>query len=386
MAYPRYFRKEDDLSKFVETIPTLTPREMFEKLNGLGYKAQDEARRAVCLQAYRHVRRIKKIYMSGSDRAELPPKSNLLLMGPTGCGKTFLIELLFHEVLKLPTAIIDITGFTETGYVGRDVITILTSLIKSANDDPARASIGVVCIDEFDKLASTQNVARFEGQGTTKDVAGYGVQKELLKLLSSTSVDVPLEYNNTYYSSHVRMTTDDMTFIACGAFSGFKGLVSCEQPRMGFTDTLDAVTFDEIAYQLTADEINNIGNFQSYGFLPELVARFSRVVSLLPLDRRTLKQILIDNAIPRFVNEFRNEGIVLKIDDSVLEFIVDRAIERRVGARGLEMELTRIIERAAFDYFGRGMGEIRVSLRDGAPVLAADVVTGGHARSNGSAD
>jgi ATP-dependent Clp protease ATP-binding subunit ClpX len=177
-----------------------------------------------------------------------------------------------------------------------------------------------------------------------------------------------------------------MTFIACGAFSGFKGLVSCEQPRMGFTDTIDAVAIDEIAYQLSADEINNIGNFQTYGFLPELVARFSRVVALQPLDRRTLKQILIDNAIPRFVNEFRNEGIVLKVDDSVLDHIVDRAIERRVGARGLEMEVTRVIERAAFDYFGRGMGELRVVMRDGQPHLVADIVTG-HARSSsGSAD
>jgi ATP-dependent Clp protease ATP-binding subunit ClpX len=376
MAYPRYFRKEDDLSKFVESLPMLTPREMFHKLSALGYKAQDEARRAICLMAYRHIRRIKKIYAHGTDRAELPPKSNILMMGPTGCGKTFLIELLFHEILKLPTVIIDITGFTETGYVGRDVITILTSLIKAANDDPVRAGIGVVCIDEFDKLASTQNVARFEGQGTTKDVAGYGVQKELLKLLSSTSVDVPLEYNNTYYSSHVRMSTDDMAFIACGAFSGFKGLVSMEEPKIGYRPGAENGEWhDDIAYELQGDEINNITNFQLYGFLPELIARFARVVALPPLDRRTLRRILEDNAVPRFVNEFRHEGLVLKIEDAVLDLIVNRALERRVGARGLEMEVTRIVESAAFENFGRGMGEVRVTLKNGEPVVVPTLIT-----------
>lgn len=375
MAYPKYVRKEEEFYKFIESLPMPSPKDMFDRLTELGYKSQEEARRAVCLLAYRHLRRIKKVHLEGVERRKIPPKSNILLMGPTGCGKTFLVELLFREILKLPTVIIDITGFTETGYVGRDVITILTSLIKAANDDPMKASVGIVCIDEFDKLASTQNVARFEGQGTTKDVAGYGVQKELLKLLSSSIVDVPLEYNNTYYSSYVRMATDDITFIACGAFSGFKGMVASDDPRIGFRRQ-DAEEWDEIAYYLREEEINNIYNFQSYGFLPELAARFSRVCALAPLSRSTLRQILSENVLPRFVNEFRAEGLALKVDDAVLDRIVDRAVERRTGARALEAELTRLLEKAAFDNFGRGMGEVRMRVKDGEVKVEAETIGG----------
>lgn len=372
MANPRYLRKEDDLARFVDAIPALTPREMYDRLGELGYKSQEEARRAVCLHAYRHLRRIKQIHVDRVDRHLLPPKTNVLMMGPTGCGKTFMVELLFREVLRLPTIIVDITGFTETGYVGRDVITILTSLIKAAGEDPARASVGVVCVDEFDKLASTQNVARFEGQGTTKDVAGYGVQKELLKLLSSSVVEVPLEYNNTYYSSHVRMLTDDVMFIACGAFSGFKGLASADRPRIGYSGA-GGTAVDDVAYELEAGEIGDISNFQNYGFLPELIARFSRVVALSPLRRETLRSILVDNALPRYVSEFRGEGLVLKLEEAVIDRIVNRAVERRVGARGLEMELATVLEKAAFDNFGRGGGEVRVAVRDGKIEIAADI-------------
>lgn len=374
MATPRYLRKEDEMARFVEAIPALTPREMYDRLEELGYKSQEEARRAVCLHAYRHLRRIKQIHVDRVERHLLPPKANVLMMGPTGCGKTFLVELLFREVLRLPTIIIDITGFTETGYVGRDVITILTSLIKAAGDDPGRASVGVVCVDEFDKLASSQNVARFEGQGTTKDVAGYGVQKELLKLLSSSVVEVPLEYNNTYYSSHVRMLTDDMMFIACGAFSGFKGLASADRPRIGYSGVAGKPV-DEVAYELEAGEINDIANFSNYGFLPELIARFSRVVALPPLRRETLCSILVDNTLPRYVAEFRAEGLVLKLEDAVIERIVDRAVERRVGARGLEMELGRVLEQAAFENFGRGAGEVRVAVREGRIEVDSEIAT-----------
>jgi ATP-dependent Clp protease ATP-binding subunit ClpX len=367
VAYPRYYRKEDELSRFVDALPMLTPLEMFDRLGELGYKSQEEARRAVCLLAYRHLRRIKRIHAGRVRREELPPKSNLLLMGPTGCGKTFLVELLFREVLRLPTVIIDITGFSETGYVGRDVITILTSLIKAAGDDPMRASVGVVGLDEFDKLASGQNTARFEGQGTTKDIAGYGVQKELLKLLSASAVDVPLEYNNTYYSSHVRMATDDIAFVACGSFSGFKGLNSRDRPRIGYRPPGEGAP-EEIAYRLDGEEIDDVGQFQAYGFLPELIARFTRVVALEPLDRPTMLRILSENALPRFLAEFESEGLALEVEEAVLDHIVERSLERRVGARGLEVEMTRIVEGAAFEHFGRGAGRIRIRIEGGRPV------------------
>ena len=199
----------------------LSPREIYRRLEELGYRGQNEARRAVSLMAYRHVRRIKRIYVDGVKREHLLPKSNTLLIGPTGCGKTFLVELLFQQILHLPTVIIDITTYSETGYVGQDPSTILTRLLHAADDNPLLAAIGIVCLDEFDKIASGQNNAVFAGAGTTKDVTGLGVQRELLKMLEASEVVVPLELTHSSYSDNVLLSTADVAFIAAGAFSGF---------------------------------------------------------------------------------------------------------------------------------------------------------------------
>jgi ATP-dependent Clp protease ATP-binding subunit ClpX len=335
-----------------------------------GYKGQVAARRALSLMAYRHVRRLRAIYLENVPREKLPPKTNSLLMGPTGCGKTYLVELLFRDILRLPTVIIDITGFSETGYVGRDAVTILTSLIHAAGGNPARASLGVVCLDEFDKLATGPNVARFSGEGTTKDVSGYGVQRELLKQLTAGVLDVPVDYSVSYASRYVRMRVDDITYIACGAFSGFKGIRSTgyDGSEIGFRGT-PGEREDEVAYRLEEEEVNDTISFLQYGFIPELIARFGRIVALEPLSREVLKDILRDNVIPQFVREFRNEHLVLKVHESVLDHVVDRALERRTGARGLHAQLTRILEEAAFHSFGREVGEVRLRMRNGKPVV-----------------
>ncbi len=170
---------QDQFSRFVRDLEPLPPVEAYRAIEARGYRGQEAARRALCLMAYRHVRRIRRIYVEGLPREALPPKANHLLLGPTGCGKTFLVELLFREVLKLPTVVVDITTFSETGYVGNDVGTILTRLVHAAGGSPLLASVGVVCLDEFDKIASGQNNAVFAGAGTTKDVTGLGVQREL---------------------------------------------------------------------------------------------------------------------------------------------------------------------------------------------------------------
>ncbi|MBI2194353.1 MAG: AAA family ATPase [Planctomycetes bacterium] len=358
----------EDARRFFESLPVYTPRQIFQKLNDLGYKGQEEARRAISLMAYRHIRRIRRIHIEGVSRSLLPPKSNVLLMGPTGCGKTFLVELLFNDVLRLPTAMIDISGYSETGYVGDDVKTILTRLIHAAGGNPIIASVGVVCLDEFDKLASSQNTARFDGQGTTKDVSGLGVQKELLRMLEAATVDVPTDYNNTIYSDRVRIFTGDVPFIACGAFSGFKNtaLVRSGTPFIGFRGTRDPADRERIAVALEAAEINNIENFHCYGFLPELVARFTRVVALQPLDRSTLKSILVDNVIRSFKHEFQSEGLELQVEAKVLNHIVDLSLDRQTGARGLNALLTQYIERAAYDQFGDGKNDaIRLCMRRG---------------------
>ncbi len=356
--------------KFVRELACPSPQAMFQALHELGYRGQNHARRALCLMAYRHVKRIKRIYVDGVDRAELPRKSNFLFVGPTGSGKTFLVESLFGKILKLPTALVDITTYSETGYVGQDPSTILTRLLHTADENPMLASIGIVCLDEFDKIASGQNNAIFAGAGTTKDVTGMGVQRELLKMLESSEVVVPLDLTHSSYADHVVMSTADIAFIAAGAFSGFQQIAHRRAMRdsIGFgRDQAEAGSDpDAIAVDFTADQVENVANFQAYGFLPELVARFTRVVPFKALDAQTLKDILQSDVIVRMSREFKLEGFELVIEEPVLDHIVQDAIKRETGARGLSSTLTRELEDVAFGSFGlESKGEVRVVLKNG---------------------
>ncbi len=363
--------------KFVRELPDLAPVEIFALLEEEGYRGQDTARRAVCLMAYRHVRRIKRIYLDGVAREDVPPKTNYLMVGPTGCGKTHLVELLFRKILKLPTALVDITTYSETGYVGQDPSTILTRLLHAADDNPMLASIGIICLDEFDKLASGQNNAIFAGAGTTKDVTGMGVQRELLKMLESCEVVVPLELTHSTYGDHIVLSTADIAFVAAGAFSGFKHVAqrrgAGEHVGFGRPAKTGQVKPDDIAVTFTADEVESIANFQAYGFLPELVARFTRVVPFSALSAQTLKDILQTDVIARITREFEDEGYVLEVHDQVLDHIVETALRRETGARGLASTLTRHLEEVAFTFFGqRGGGEVTVQMNDAGTDL--DVV------------
>jgi ATP-dependent Clp protease ATP-binding subunit ClpX len=362
--------------KFVRDLPVLSPKAIFARLEELGYRGQREARRAVSLMAYRHVRRVRRIYLDGAKREQLLPKTNTLLIGPTGCGKTHLVELLFREVLRLPTVIIDITTYSETGYVGQDPSTILTRLLHAADDNPLLASIGIVCLDEFDKIASGQNNAIFAGAGTTKDVTGLGVQRELLKMLEASEVVVPLELTHSSYGDHVMMSTADVAFVAAGAFSGFHQVAGrrAANGRIGFGSKPMAVhSPDAIAVSFRAEDVEQVANFQAYGFLPELLARFSRYVPFEALDSSTLMEILKNNVLDRLVREFEDEGFELAVDEPVMAHIVTQSLTRETGARGLASVLTRTIEDAAFDAFAekRG-GRIKVRLESGKIVVDAD--------------
>jgi ATP-dependent Clp protease ATP-binding subunit ClpX len=362
--------------KFVRELPVIAPRKIFQKLEEAGYRGQDEARRAVSLMAYRHVKRIKRIYLDGAKREQVMPKANFLLIGPTGCGKTHLVELLFQQILRLPTVIVDITTYSETGYVGQDPNTIITRLLHAADDNPLLASIGIICLDEFDKIASGQNNAIFAGAGTTKDVTGMGVQRELLKMLEAGEVVVPLELTHSTYGDHIVMSTGDIAFIAAGAFSGFqqvarrrgaidrigfgrqKGAKNGKAPAQGGGQDAIAVTF-------TSEEVENIANFQAYGFLPELMARFTRIVPFRALDAGTLKDILRGNVIDRLTREFDDEGFKLTVTEEALDHVVGESLKRETGARGLAAILTRYLEDAAFDTFSEHPGcEVRLDLQN----------------------
>jgi ATP-dependent Clp protease ATP-binding subunit ClpX len=356
--------------KFVRDLPVPSPKQIFARLEELGYRGQDEARRAVSLMAYRHVRRIKRVYLDGAKREQLLPKSNTLLVGPTGCGKTYLVELLFQQILRLPTVIIDITTYSETGYVGQDPSTILTRLLHAADDNPLLASIGIVCLDEFDKIASGQNNAVFAGAGTTKDVTGMGVQRELLKMLESSEVVVPLELTHSTYGDHIVLSTADVAFVAAGAFSGFHQVARsrASRDRIGFGR--DAVTrngpVDGIAVGFTSEEVEHLANFQAFGFLPELLARFTRFVPFDALNAATLMDILRSGVIDRLTREFEDEGFELVIDEDVLQHVIGEGLQRETGARGLSSILTRHLENAAFGAFAESSGgQIRVRFVEG---------------------
>jgi len=244
----------------VRELPLISPKKIYDILEHHGYRGQDMARKAVSLMAYRHVKRLKKIYIEKIDRKKLPHKFNYLFMGPTGCGKTYMVELLFNKILKLPNIIVDITTFSETGYIGEDVTTILTRLINAAEGDPGWASCGIVCIDEFDKLATSRSNARFSGEGTTKDVSGLGVQRELLKMLESTQILVPLDYGYSAYGQKVSLSTEDISFLACGAFSGFKELsfLKSDTSKMGLVKAPKATFKEKIAVMFEESEIENV--------------------------------------------------------------------------------------------------------------------------------
>jgi ATP-dependent Clp protease ATP-binding subunit ClpX len=355
--------------KFVRELPAPSPRQIFARLEELGYRGQEEARRALALMAYRHVRRIKRIYLEGAKRELLLPKSNTLLIGPTGCGKTHLVELLFQQILRLPTVIIDITTYSETGYVGQDPSTILTRLLHAADDNPLLASIGIICLDEFDKIASGQNNAVFAGAGTTKDVTGMGVQRELLKMLESSEVVVPLEITHSTYGDHLVMSTSDVAFVAAGAFSGFHQVarMRAARDRIGFgRDGATPRSAEGIAVSFTTDEVEQVANFQAFGFLPELLARFSRFVPFAALDAATLMDILRTSVVDKLLREFEDEGFELVVDPAVLDHVVAEGLRRETGARGLAAVLTRHLERAAFDAFAESTGgEMRVRMEAG---------------------
>jgi ATP-dependent Clp protease ATP-binding subunit ClpX len=336
-------RQEEDTREFIDQVPLLSPVQISNELERLGYKGQIDQRRGLSLMAYRHVRRLKRIYLDGESPNDLPPKQNVLMLGPTGCGKTFMVELLFQNILKLPTVIVDITSFTESGYIGDDVRTILTRLMVNADGNLRLTECGIVCLDEFDKIASSSSNARFAGQGTTKDVSGYGVQRELLGMIHGTDVVVAMDYGFSEYGRRVQVSTHNIPFIACGAFSGMDELLRENSSNIGFRN----LPGDDLS-QLTLDEV---GSFQKFGFLPELIGRFSRIISFPKLSTETLKQILTENVLPQFCNEFKGEDIGLTVSEAALDHLVRRSEKRDTGARGLQTELVAAVERAAFETF-----------------------------------
>jgi ATP-dependent Clp protease ATP-binding subunit ClpX len=340
----------DQFKQWLAGIPLMRPREMYDRLAAEGYVGQDAARVAVCLTAYRHVKRLRMIHIDGVARSALPPKENVLLLGPTGCGKTFLVELLFGRILGLPTIIADMTSFTETGYIGDSVGSLFPRLVQAAGGDARKAAVGIICLDEFDKLAGSGSRARFAGQGTTKDVSGYGVQRELLKMLEK----VDLHEGDDADRAGATMSTVDLPFIACGAFSGFKAAIRNmrHDPSIGFGTIPGRPAVGSSFTESVADEeVVPAANFAEYGMLPELIGRFGRIIPLQPMGVLELQQILSTQVVERYRAELTAEGVRLEIAPPVLERLAERCLLMQTGARGIAATLSGHLERACFDVY-----------------------------------
>jgi ATP-dependent Clp protease ATP-binding subunit ClpX len=324
----------------VAELAAFTPVEIDRRLQALGFRGQAEARRAACVIAYRHVRRLQRLHVEGVRASSLPPRDNLLLVGPTGCGKTHLVELLFREILKVPTVIVDITTFSETGYVGNDASTILSRLVETADGDKAWAACGVACIDEFDKLASSVSSTRFAGAGTTKDVSGFGVQRSLLALFSAETATYAAPEASRGSEPDRVMSLAGLTFIGCGAFSGL-GESNRQRRVVGFGSSQAERRLDDgNCFQDTAA-------FERYGILPELLGRFTRVAAVEQLDREELRAIA-DKLVTLYTADMQRDGLQLLVSHLQLENLIERALRRGTGARGLRAEFHREVVEAQY--------------------------------------
>lgn len=371
-AYESSDKGQVSLRERVGRIPLLSPRACSERLEEMGYRGQTRGRQAASVLAYRHVRRLRRLFIDGESPDGVGPRDNYLFVGPTGSGKTFLVELLFKEILAVPTVIVDITQYSETGYIGEDVSMMLARLFEAAGQDLAWSSCGVVCMDEFDKLASSRSNARFAGEGTTKDVSGFGVQRGLLTLLSADDAQFPADFGYAQLAPKLTLSLRGLSFIACGAFSGFQATASSldDTERIGYQRNAQPRFSEAIAARFEEGVLERTAAFARYGFLPELIGRFSRVVIFDPLDRDTLRSIVDHNVLDAYRREFASEGIELTVDASVLDHIVGRALKRELGARGLRTSLLPHLERAAFEHFGETRSRsVRLIMKDESIVV-----------------